>query len=159
MGKTYAIALAKYFDTLEKLMVAKPEELQGLLGNGPIAGIGSNVSESIRKYFSDRENCENIDRLREAGVKFDVPDQRLVPTAATGSKYAGTTWVITGKLSESRDVIADKIRSIGGKVNQTVGKTITYLLAGEDAGSKLEKAKKLGIRVLSEAEFREMLGQ
>jgi len=159
VGKTYAIALAKYFDTLEKLMTAKPEELQGLLGSGPIVGIGSNVSESVRKYFSERENCENIKRLRDAGVKFGVQDQRLVPTSATGSKYAGTTWVITGKLSESRDVIADQIRSIGGKVNQTVGKTITYLLAGEEAGSKLEKAKKLGVRVLSETEFRAMLGQ
>ncbi|MDD5350371.1 MAG: NAD-dependent DNA ligase LigA [Chthoniobacteraceae bacterium] len=158
VGKAYAIALAKYFQTLDKLKVAKAEELQGLLGGGPIVGIGANVSESIIQYFKNEENRKIIQSLGKEGVKFGVQDERIELSAATGSKYAGTTWVITGTLSEPREIIADQIRSIGGKVNQTVGKTTTFLLAGEKGGSKLEKAKRLGVRVLNEAQFRTMLG-
>jgi len=157
VGKTYAIALVKHFHSLEKLKAAKAEELQGLLGGGAIVGIGANVSDSITKYFNNKENLEAINSLREAGVKFGVQDERLMPTAATGSKYAGTTWVITGTLSEPREKIEDQIRSIGGKVNQNVGKTTNYLLAGEKGGSKLKKAKELGVRILSETEFHALL--
>ena len=72
-------------------------------------------------------------------------------------KFAGTTWVITGTLSQGREEIADLIRSHGGKVSGSVSGKTTYLLAGEEAGSKMEKAAKLGVKVLNEAEFRAML--
>jgi len=78
-------------------------------------------------------------------------------TIATDSKFAGTTWVITGTLSEPREAIAESIRAHGGKVTDSVSKNTGYVLAGEEAGSKLEKAHKLSVRVLSEAEFREIL--
>lgn len=76
---------------------------------------------------------------------------------ASGGKFAGTTWVITGTLSEPREGIAETIRAHGGKVTDAVSKKTSYVLAGEEAGSKLEKAQKLGVRVLTEAEFRGML--
>jgi DNA ligase (NAD+) len=79
-----------------------------------------------------------------------------VEGAAAGFK--NTTWVITGTLSESRDEIAELIRARGGKVSGSVSKKTSFVLAGEDAGSKLEKARKLGVRLLDEAAFREMLG-
>jgi DNA ligase (NAD+) len=76
---------------------------------------------------------------------------------AASDKLAGTTWVITGTLSEEREKIAETIRSHGGKVSSSVSGKTTYLLAGEDAGSKLDKATKLGVKILTEAEFRAML--
>jgi len=73
------------------------------------------------------------------------------------SAFAGTTWVITGTLTQPRDAIAEDIIARGGKVSGSISKKTNYLLAGDEAGSKLEKAKKLGVRVLSEDEFRAML--
>ncbi|MDD5350370.1 MAG: hypothetical protein PHQ12_09190 [Chthoniobacteraceae bacterium] len=75
----------------------------------------------------------------------------------TGGPFAGTTWVLTGALSEPREAVAEVIRAHGGKVTESVSKKTTYVLAGEEAGSKLEKARKLGVRVLGEADFRAML--
>ena len=83
--------------------------------------------------------------------------QSKARTAQSDSTIKGTTWVITGALSQSRDEIAEIIISQGGKVSGSVSKKTSFVLAGEDAGSKLEKAKKLGIRVLTEADFRKML--
>ena len=91
-----------------------------------------------------------------AGLNFGEHDEHTAQPA-TGGEFAGTTWVITGTLSEPRDAIAESIRTHGGKVTDSVSKKTSYVLAGEEAGSKLEKAHKLGVRVLSEAEFREML--
>ena len=76
---------------------------------------------------------------------------------ASDSKIAGSTWVITGTLSQPRDEIAEVIIAKGGKVSGSVSKKTTYVLAGEAAGSKLDKAKELGVRILSEADFRKML--
>jgi DNA ligase (NAD+) len=91
--------------------------------------------------------------LKAAGLTWA---QREVTAAS--DKLAGTTWVITGTLSQSRDEIADIIRSHGGKVSGSVSAKTTYLLAGEEAGSKLDKATNLGVQVLDEAKFREMIG-
>ena len=77
--------------------------------------------------------------------------------SASDSKIKGTTWVITGTLSKPRDEIAEEIIRQGGKVSGSVSKKTSYVLAGEEAGSKLEKARELGLRVISETEFRRML--
>ena len=83
------------------------------------------------------------------------PDQEKAPDSA--SKIKGTTWVITGTLSQSRDEIAEMIIAHGGKVSGSVSKKTSFVLAGKDAGSKLEKAKKLGIRIVDEVDFRKMM--
>ena len=96
-----------------------------------------------------------IARLQKHGVKPQVEPKKQT----SGSAIADTTWVITGTLSQPRDEIAETIISRGGKVSGSVSKKTNFVLAGEEAGSKLDKAKELGVRVLSEAEFREMLQQ
>jgi DNA ligase (NAD+) len=95
-----------------------------------------------------------IEKLRRARLRFEAEPKRAAESAPG---FKGTTWVITGTLGQSRDEIAELIRSRGGKVSGSVSKKTSFVLAGEEAGSKLEKAKKLGVRVLDEAEFRGML--
>jgi DNA ligase (NAD+) len=95
-----------------------------------------------------------IEKLREAGLQFKSEEKTAVDSA---SKVKGTTWVITGTLSQSRDEIAELIIAHGGKVSGSVSKKTSFVLAGEDAGSKLEKAKKLGIRIVDETELRKIL--
>lgn len=148
VGATSSRALARHFLKLEKLMASPPEELQ------QIPDVGEVVGQSIHQFFEEPRNREVIARLREAGLRME--EEAPAPGAITDSPFAGT-WVITGTLSQARDEIAELILARGGKVSGSVSKKTRYLLAGEEAGSKLEKAKKLGVRVLSEAEFREML--
>jgi DNA ligase (NAD+) len=95
-----------------------------------------------------------IEKLREAGLQFKSEEKTVDQSA---SKVKGTTWVITGTLSQSRDEIAELIIAHGGKITGSVSKKTSFVLAGEDAGSKLEKAKKLGIRVVDETELKKML--
>jgi DNA ligase (NAD+) len=95
-----------------------------------------------------------IEKLRRAGSQFKGEETTFAQTA---SKMKGTTWVITGTLSQSRDEIAEMIVAHGGKVSGSVSKKTSFVLAGEDAGSKLKKAKKLGIRVLNESELRKIM--
>jgi DNA ligase (NAD+) len=97
-----------------------------------------------------------LEKLRAAGLNFGEKDER-VQTA--DGPLLNTTWVLTGTLSIHRDEAADLIRKAGGTVTSSVSKKTTYLLAGEEAGSKLDKAQKLGVKVLTEAEFRAMLDQ
>ena len=88
-------------------------------------------------------------------MNFGERDEPAAPPA--GGPFAGTTWVLTGALSEPREAVAEVIRAHGGKVTESVSKKTTCVLAGDEAGSKLEKARKLGVRVLNEAEFRALL--
>lgn len=136
---------------LDAMMAATADELQFIPDVGPVVGV------SIAQHFERPQNRDMIERLREAGLNFGERDERTAAKATEGGRFAGTTWVITGTLSEPRDEIAEKIRAHSGKVTDSVSKKTTYVLAGEEAGSKLEKAGKLGVRVLSEAEFRGML--
>jgi DNA ligase (NAD+) len=150
VGATGARNLAQHFHTIEPLMNASADELQR------IPDVGEIMSESIHAYFRDEHNRALLTRLREAGLNMGESDPKHVPAA--GAPLAGTTWVITGTLSQEREAIAEMIRQRGGKVSSSVSKKTTYLLAGEEAGSKLAKAKELGVRVVNEAEFREMTG-
>ena len=111
------------------------------------------MAQSIHDWFREHRNQKLIDRLRQAGVQFANPK-----IEQASDKLAGSTWVITGTLSQAREEIADIIRANGGKVSGSVSGKTNYLLAGEEAGSKLDKATKLGVKVVSEAEFRAMLG-
>jgi DNA ligase (NAD+) len=150
VGATSARALAVHFRLLDALMAATSDELQRIPDVGPIVG------PAIAQHFENEGNRAIIERLRAAGLNFGEADEP--PAPAAGGKFAGTTWVLTGTLSQPREVFAEQILAQGGKVASAVSKKTTYVLAGEEAGSKLEKARKLGVRVLSEADFREMGG-
>jgi DNA ligase (NAD+) len=149
VGVTSSRALADHFRSIEKLMAGSAEELQ------QISDVGEVVGHSIHAFFQEPANREIVERLIQAGVRTidDAPASR----DAAASPFTRTTWVITGTLSQPRDEIAEVIIARGGKVSGSVSKKTNYLLAGEEAGRKLEKAKKLGVRVLNEEEFRAML--
>ena len=165
VGATSARALAEVFiekfhtsaaplpTPLDELMAATADELQRIADVGPVVG------PSIAQHFARPENRADIESLRQAGLNFGERDERTERAALEGGKFAGSTWVITGTLSEPREQLAEQIRALGGKVTDSVSKKTSYLLAGEEAGSKLEKAQKLGVRVLAEPEFREMLSE
>jgi DNA ligase (NAD+) len=148
VGATGARTLLEHFGSIDAVAAASVEELM------QCPDIGDIVAPSIHQWFRDEANRELLEALRGHGLNFV---QRTVEAAS--DSLAGTTWVITGTLSQPRDEIADVIRSHGGKVSSSVSKKTSFLLAGEEAGSKLAKADKLGVTVLDEAAFREKVDQ
>ncbi len=148
VGVSAARALADHFPNLDALMEATEEELQR------IADVGEVVGASIAQFFREPGNREMIEKLRATGLRLTSEPKKAAPD---DSKIKGSTWVLTGTLSQPREEIAQQIVDQGGKVSGSVSKKTTYVLAGEEAGSKLEKARKLGIPVIDEAAFRKML--
>ncbi len=146
VGAGGARKLLEHFGSIDALAAASIEELT------QCPDIGAIVAPSIHAWFRDEANIALIERLRAAGLNFA---QRTVEAAS--DKLKGTTWVITGTLSQDREAIADIIRANGGKVSGSVSGKTTYLLAGADAGSKMDKATKLGVKVLSEEDFTGMI--
>ncbi len=146
VGAGGARKLIEHFSSIDAVATASIEDLT------QCPDIGAIVAPSIHAWFHDELNLDLLDRLRTAGLNFT---QKTVTAAS--DKLNGTTWVITGTLSEDRETIADTIRANGGKVSGSVSGKTTYLLAGEDAGSKLDKATKLGVKTVTEAEFRAMI--
>jgi DNA ligase (NAD+) len=147
VGAGGARKLIEHFSSIDAVANASIEDLT------QCPDIGAIVAPSIHAWFRDELNIALLDRLRTAGLNFT---QKTVTAAS--EKLNGTTWVITGTLTEDRETIADTIRANGGKVSGSLSGKTTYLLAGEDAGSKLDKATKLGVKIATEAEFRAMLG-
>jgi DNA ligase (NAD+) len=148
VGETSSRELAAHFQSIEGLMNASAEELQR------IPDVGEVVGASIHQFFQEPHNRDLIARLKKAGLKPTVE-----PRKKSDSAIAGTTWVITGTLSQPRDEIVETIIGRGGKVSGSVSKKTNYVLAGEEAGSKLEKAKKLGVKIIDEKDFRRMIEQ
>lgn len=148
VGVTAARKLAERFHTMEKLTAATEEELKAT------DDVGEVMAASIAQWSQNPKVQELLARLKEAGLNFGEKDEH---TPVGEGPFQGTTWVLTGTLSISRDEAADMVRKAGGTVTSSVSKKTTYVLAGEEAGSKLEKAQKLGVTVLSEAEFRAKL--
>lgn len=146
VGAGGARKLLEHFGGIDAIAAASVEELM------QCPDIGEIVAVSIHAWFREAHNITLLDRLRAAGLNFT---QRTVTAAS--DKLKGTTWVITGTLSEDRETIADTIRANGGKVSGSVSGKTTFLLAGEEAGSKLDKATKLGVKIVTETEFRAML--
>ncbi|HUP50490.1 MAG TPA: NAD-dependent DNA ligase LigA [Thermoanaerobaculia bacterium] len=145
VGERAAKVLAERFRSLDALMAATAEELI------EVPEIGPKVAESITFYFSVPANRERIEKMKRLGVS-----PRHVATA-TGSRLAGKSVVVTGTLTRfSRDEIHKLIEREGGKPSGSVSSKTSYLVAGEAAGSKLDKAKSLGVPVLSEEEFLEL---
>ena len=117
-----------------------------------VPDIGETTAQNILDYFASPQSQDLIDRLRVAGVNFMSTNQ------VTDTRFAGKTFVLTGALSLfTREEATEKIESFGGKAASSVSKKTTYVVAGENAGSKLRKAQELGVPVLSEQEFLELL--
>jgi DNA ligase (NAD+) len=148
VGVSAARALAEHFPDLDALMAATGEELQR------IPDVGEVVGKSIAQFFREPGNREMIKKLRKAGLRLSSEPKVIAPN---DSKIKGTTWVLTGTLSKPREEIAEEIVRHGGKVSGSVSKKTSFVLAGEETGSKLAKAKKLGIQIVEEAEFRKLL--
>jgi DNA ligase (NAD+) len=147
VGKKTARDLAEAYMTYDAFASADTESLMR------IDEVGEAVAGSIREFFSNAQNTDNIDRLFAAGV---IPG-RMEKKAADGF-FAGKTVVLTGTLEHfDRNAAGEEIMRMGGKVTGSVSKKTDYVLAGEAAGSKLTKARELGIRILTEAEFLEIL--
>ena len=149
VGETTAKDLAKHFGNLDRLMDARLEELLEVNDVGPI------VAESVRHFFDQPQHREVVEQLRAAGVNW--PD--IAGTASDAPRpLLGKTLVLTGSLPTlSRDEAKDLIEAAGGKVSGSVSKKTTYVVAGEEAGSKLDKARELGIAVLDEAGLQALL--
>ena len=150
VGVTSSRALASHFRSIERLMNSSIEELQ------QIPDVGEVVGASLHAFFQEPANRDVIARLAAAGVRM-VDDSPPPSADGAASPFRASTWVITGTLSQPREEIAETIIARGGKVSGSVSKKTSYVLAGDEAGSKLAKAKKLGVRVIDEAEFRRML--
>lgn len=152
VGSTSAQSLMAHFRSIEALANATVEELE------EVDDVGTIVAQAISNFFDDPVHQNRMAQLRDLGLPFSAtePDPSEIG-GETSTTLTDTTWVITGTLSEPRDVFAERIRSAGGKVTGSVSTKTSYLLAGEKAGSKLTKAEKLGVKVLNEAEFNEML--
>ena len=150
VGVTSARDLASHFHTIDALQAA---DIPTLLS---IHSIGDIMAGAIHAWFQSPQNLALLDALRAAGLNFGQLDEHSAPAE---NRLAGTTWVLTGTLSISREEASDIIRRLGGKVTGSVSKKTTHLLAGEDAGSKLAKAKELGVTILSEDDYRSMTEQ
>ena len=149
VGASVARKLADKFHTLERIAAASVEELEST------EDIGRIVAEEIHDFFRLPHNKKLVESLRKHGLNFGEHDKRSAPAS---QELAGETWVITGTLSRPRDEIAELIRRRGGNVSGSVSKKTSYVLAGEEAGSKLDKAKSLGVPVVDEKQFRSRLG-
>jgi len=144
VGNRTAAIVAEHFGTLEKLRAASVEEIDAL------PDIGEVVAKSLHDFLHSASGAKLLDDLVALGVKADEP--RVERTGP--QPFAGKTIVVTGTLKAlKRDEIKKKIESLGGKSTDSVSKNTSFLVAGDEAGSKLEKAKKLGVEVIDEAEF------
>ena len=149
VGSGVAQLLVKYFPSLDKLMDASKEDLEA------IQGVGPRIAESVAEFFDDKHNRAIVERLRKAGVQTE----EKISKAAKSSPVFGKTLVLTGGLTTmTREEAKEKIQALGGTVGSGVSKNTDYVIVGEGAGSKLDKAKKLGIRMIDEQEFKKLIG-
>jgi DNA ligase (NAD+) len=148
VGERTAEFLAEHFGSMDALMAAGEEELL------EVNEVGPRIAASIRDFFAEEKNRLLIERLRKADLKF-TGEKKL-----RGTKFAEMTFVLTGTLpTYSRDDAKKMIEDEGGKVSGSVSKKTSYVVAGEEAGSKLDKAEALGVKVISEAELLRMLAE
>lgn len=150
VGEETARDLATHFETLEKLMYSARQDLVEL---DSIENIGPAVLKSVKDFFADKNNLNFIKKLEKNGVVIEKAKK------IKAGKFTGMQFVLTGTLSEmSREIAKEKILSFGGKVVGSVSKHTSYVVAGLEPGSKLQNAEKLGVKVLDEKEFLNMLG-
>ncbi len=148
VGQRAAMILARHFHSMTKLQNAKQEDLEFVME------IGGTVAESLAVYFKQISNQEEIKRLAECGVEVEITGESV------GTALSGKQFVLTGSLeSLTRDEAKEKIAALGGRVTSTVSKKTDYVVVGTDPGSKVEKAKKLGIEIVTEKKLKQMLGE
>jgi DNA ligase (NAD+) len=148
VGEQTAKQLVQQFHSIERLSQATLEELKQIQGLGPV------VSQSVFDFFQEEHNRTVLDKLRAAGLKMEED----VSESVAGGPLTGKTFVFTGRLEKlARPQAEALVGKLGGKAGSAVTKQTTYLVAGEEAGSKLEKAQKLKVQVMTEAEFLEMV--
>ncbi len=148
IGEKAAKSLAKEFKSIDELMNATAMEM------ACIDDFGMIMASSVEEFFSQKQNIEFIERLKKAGVNCRGDEEESI----NDNRFSGKTFVLTGTLEKYKRADAGKIiESFGGKTSSSVSKKTDYVLAGAEAGSKLEKAVKLGIQVISEEEFENMI--
>jgi DNA ligase (NAD+) len=146
VGYQNAELLARAFGVLDRLREASLEEIVD------VEGIGPKIAESVHAWFRDQDNLRLVDKLNGYGVNM------LEASVSIGGPLAGMTIVVTGRLEHhSRSQIEQRIKDLGGVVGDSVSKKTSYLLAGEEAGSKLARAQKLGTPILDEAAFEALM--
>ena len=147
VGERTAQFMAEHFGSMDDLMNASVEQLE------EVNEVGPRIAESIREFFDEPRNRDLVKRLREAGLTFSGKKRER------GTKLAGKTFVLTGTLANySRDEAKKLIEDAGGRVSGSVSKKTDYVVAGSDAGSKLDKAKELGVQVIEEKEMEKLVG-
>jgi DNA ligase (NAD+) len=147
VGERTAQFLAEHFGSMESLAIASAEELQS------VNEVGPRIAESIAEFFSNPANRKLVERLGKAGLAFKGAKKER------GTKLAGKTFVLTGTLAKfTRDEAKKMIEAAGGRVSGSVSKKTDYVVAGTDAGSKLDKAKELGVAVIDEREMEKLIG-
>jgi DNA ligase (NAD+) len=140
--------LARHFHSMSKLQNAQQEDLEFVME------IGGAVAESLTAFFQQTSNQEEIKRLAECGVEMMIKGENV------GTALSGKQFVLTGSLETlTRDEAKEKIAALGGRVTSTVSKKTDYVVVGADPGSKVEKAKKLGIETVTEKKLKQMLGE
>ena len=156
IGATAARIVADHFGSIDALVDAPLDQISLLKEDGALAGIGSEIAGSLHAFLHSREGRRVIQELRDAGVKLDI--EQATAAGAAGNALEGKTLVVTGTLLKyTRDEIEALIVQHGGHAASSVSKNTDFLIAGEKAGSKLEKARALGVRVISEAQFDELI--
>ena len=154
VGETVAELLAGHFESIERLLAAPPEEI------GALDGIGGTIAKSVGSFLADPHNREEIARFTALGLQIESPPARQSSASGDGGHgeaLAGLTFVLTGSLSRPREEFERRIKDAGGKTSGSVSRKSSYVLAGEDSGSKLKKAMELGVEILDEPGFEALL--
>jgi DNA ligase (NAD+) len=147
VGERTAQLLAEAFGSMDALMAASIEELEA------VDEVGPRVAQAIQEFFAEEKNRQLVEKLRQAGLTFTGEKKRK------SSQLEGLTFVLTGTMADlTREEAKSRIEAAGGRVSGSVSKKTSYLVAGEDAGSKLDKAKELKVPVIEQAQLLEMLG-
>jgi DNA ligase (NAD+) len=147
VGETTAEDLACHFPRLDDLFRLSEEDLM------EVEGIGPEVAASVHQFFRDKKNRESIELLKKAGVKV------IEPKVKEKGKLVGKTFLFTGALKDfGREEARNLVESLGGMTASSVSKKVDFVVVGEDPGSKSDKAKELGIKILTEEDFKRMIG-
>ncbi len=147
IGEETAVDLARYFGSLEKLQHAKLEDFDAISNIGPI------VAESVYKWFSNKNNIKLLDKFQKVGLK--IKNQKL---DVSSQKLAGKLFIFTGSLETiDRALAKEKVRDLGAQTTESISNKVDFVVAGTEAGSKLAKAEKLGLKVVDEKEFLKMI--
>ncbi|MBI1976814.1 MAG: NAD-dependent DNA ligase LigA [Candidatus Omnitrophica bacterium] len=146
VGSRAADLLAEEFHSLDVLARAELKKIEA------IPAIGPTIAESVVEFFKDPHTKPVIEKLRKAGVRFHEERKKRI------GPFSGKTFILTGTLSQwTRPQAGEKIEALGGRVSDAISQKVDYLVVGENPGSKLEKAKKLGVKILSEGEFARLI--